>query len=42
MNGNPLEDVTNIRDFRGVMVVGRWYSREKLGQMIEDGGNSVE
>jgi imidazolonepropionase-like amidohydrolase len=33
-NNNPLEDVGNIRDLRGVMAAGRWYAKEKLDQMI--------
>jgi imidazolonepropionase-like amidohydrolase len=35
VNRNPLEDVSAIRDLRGVMAAGRWYSREALDQMIE-------
>jgi len=34
LNGDPLEDVGAIRDFRGVMAAGRWYPREALNQMI--------
>ena len=42
VNGNPLKDVSNIRDLRGVMAAGRWYSRKKLEQMIKDGGSGIE
>jgi len=34
IRGNPLEDVTNIKDIRGVMAAGRWYSQETLDEMI--------
>jgi imidazolonepropionase-like amidohydrolase len=34
VNGNPLEDTGAIRDLRGVMAAGRWYSREMLDQLI--------
>lgn len=31
---NPLEDIGFIRDLRGVMAAGRWFSGEELDQMI--------
>lgn len=34
VRGNPLEDVGNIRDPLGVMAAGRWYSRERLADLI--------
>ncbi|MCK5022830.1 MAG: amidohydrolase family protein [Candidatus Aenigmarchaeota archaeon] len=34
VNENPLEDVRNIRDLRGVMVGGRWYDKTELQKMI--------
>jgi len=34
VGGNPLEDVTNIQDIRGVMAAGRWYSHETLDEML--------
>ncbi len=34
VNSNPLENVANIRDLRGVMAAGRWYSKETLEQII--------
>jgi imidazolonepropionase-like amidohydrolase len=34
VNGNPLEDVTNIKDLRGVMAAGRWYDKAELQKMI--------
>lgn len=37
VGGNPLEDVTNIKDIRGVMAAGRWYSRENLDKIMQLG-----
>ena len=34
VNNNPLEDVANIKDIRGVMAAGRWFSAEELNQMM--------
>ncbi|MEA1977906.1 MAG: amidohydrolase family protein, partial [Chloroflexota bacterium] len=34
VKNNPLEDVANIKDIRGVMAAGRWYSEEALDRMI--------
>jgi imidazolonepropionase-like amidohydrolase len=34
VNENPLEDIDAIKDLRGVMAAGRWYSREEVDQMI--------
>jgi imidazolonepropionase-like amidohydrolase len=34
VNENPLKDVANIKDLRGVMAAGRWYSKETLEEMI--------
>lgn len=34
VNGNPLEDVANIKDPLGVMAGGRWYSATALGQLV--------
>jgi hypothetical protein len=33
IKGNPLEDVTNIKNILGVMAAGRWYSKEALELM---------
>lgn len=33
INGNPLDDVTNIKNIIGVMAAGRWYSRDALNDM---------
>jgi len=33
VNGNPLEDVKNIKNILGVMAAGRWYSKEALEPM---------
>jgi cytosine/adenosine deaminase-related metal-dependent hydrolase len=35
LEGNPLEDIANTRQIAGVMVRGRWYSREDLDLMLE-------
>jgi hypothetical protein len=37
VNGNPLEDVKNIKNIQGVMAAGRWYSSRTLENMIEMG-----
>jgi len=34
VNNNPLRDVANIKDIRGVMAAGRWFSEEELEQMM--------
>jgi hypothetical protein len=34
MDTNPLDDVGALTDLRGVMVAGRWYSRQVLNEMI--------
>ncbi|MBL7178007.1 MAG: amidohydrolase family protein [Desulfobacteraceae bacterium] len=34
VNKNPLEDVANIKDLRGVMAAGRWYDKAELQKMI--------
>ncbi|MBN2414525.1 amidohydrolase family protein [bacterium] len=34
VNGNPLQDVSYIKSNLGVMVNGRWFSREELDRMI--------
>jgi hypothetical protein len=31
---NPLEDIGNIKDNRGVMAAGKWYSKSKLQELI--------
>lgn len=35
LRGNPLDDITNIRNPLGVMAAGRWYPRETLSRLIE-------
>ena len=32
---NPLEDIERVRDVRGVVAAGRWYSPEELAAMVE-------
>jgi len=39
---NPLESVDLIDDINGVMVKGKWFSREKLDEMIQMDKNSVQ
>ncbi|TET97550.1 MAG: hypothetical protein E3J30_08545 [Anaerolineales bacterium] len=34
VKNNPLEDVANIKDIRGVMAAGRWYPEEELDLMM--------
>ena len=38
LDGNPLEDVGHLRDLRGVMAAGRWYSNQALERMLAAGG----
>jgi imidazolonepropionase-like amidohydrolase len=35
VSGNPLKDITTIREPLGVMAAGKWYSAEQLTQLIE-------
>lgn len=35
VNHNPLDDVANIKDHRGVMTNGKWYSKSYLEKMID-------
>lgn len=32
---NPLEDISALRELRGVMMRGRWLPREKLDELLE-------
>ena len=34
INGNPLEDVDNIRKILGVMASGRWYDKIMIQKML--------
>ncbi|MGD8564462.1 MAG: amidohydrolase family protein [Desulfarculaceae bacterium] len=34
VNKNPLEDVANIKELRGVMAAGRWYDKAALQKML--------
>jgi imidazolonepropionase-like amidohydrolase len=34
VSDNPLDDVAHIKDHRGVMAAGRWYSRAALDELI--------
>lgn len=36
VNKNPLDDIANIRDLRGVMASGRWYEKAKLEKIISN------
>jgi len=35
VNGNPLENVANVKNIQGVMAAGRWYSGQTLENMID-------
>jgi imidazolonepropionase-like amidohydrolase len=35
VRGNPLEDITAIKEPLGVMAAGRWYSAEQLSKLNE-------
>jgi hypothetical protein len=35
VRGNPLQDLTVIKEPLGVMAAGRWYSTEQLSELIE-------
>jgi imidazolonepropionase-like amidohydrolase len=35
VRGNPLEDITTIREPLGVMASGKWFSGEELSQLLE-------
>ena len=34
LDGNPLEDLSNLRDPRGVMIGSRWLDREAIGRKL--------
>ena len=36
IRGNPLEDITNIKNPLGVMAKGRWYPQPVLQKMLRD------
>lgn len=36
VNGNPLEDLSAIQDHSGVMVQGKWYSREMIDEKLAE------
>jgi len=35
VNHNPLENVSNIQDNRGVMAAGRWFEKSELQKFID-------
>lgn len=35
LDGNPLQNIENSRRIHGVMIRGRWLSRQDLGQLLE-------
>jgi imidazolonepropionase-like amidohydrolase len=37
LDANPLEKIENTRSIAGVMVNGRWMSREELQKRLESG-----
>lgn len=38
VDGNPLEDISTLREPLGVMAAGRWYSGEQLSELIRISG----
>lgn len=36
LDGNPLEDIENVRRIRGVMLNGRYFDRDELDAMLEE------
>jgi imidazolonepropionase-like amidohydrolase len=36
LDANPLEDISNVRQIRGVMRAGEWFDRERLDAMLSD------
>lgn len=34
LNGNPLEDITNMKKIEGVMVRGKWISKSEIDKML--------
>ncbi|MFN1835531.1 amidohydrolase family protein [Balneola sp. MJW-20] len=36
LEGNPLEDLGNLKDHSGVMVQGRWYSRDMIDEKLAE------
>jgi imidazolonepropionase-like amidohydrolase len=36
LNENPIEDLSAIKDHAGVMVQGKWYSREMIDQKLKE------
>jgi imidazolonepropionase-like amidohydrolase len=35
VEGNPLEDISRLRQVDGVMTRGRWFTRAELNQMLQ-------
>lgn len=35
LNGNPLEDITNMKKIEGVMVRGKWISKSEIDDMLK-------
>lgn len=36
LEADPLEDISNVREIRGVMRAGQWFDRERLDAMLAD------
>lgn len=36
LNANPLDNIANLQDRAGVMVQGRWYSKEMIDQKLKE------
>ena len=41
INGNPLEDISNVSRISGVLVRGNWLTREDLDRYVHDLGGSI-
>lgn len=35
LDGNPLEDISNMRNIEGVMVRGQWISKSEIENMLK-------
>ncbi len=42
LKANPLSDIRNIRDVDGVMLNGKWLSKEKLDQLYQQAKQSIQ
>jgi imidazolonepropionase-like amidohydrolase len=42
LDGNPLEDITNMKKIEGVMIRGKWISKSEIDEMLKTIAESVE